>query len=385
MILPKMIMKNAFRRKVRTGLTIVAIGIAILAFGLLRTVLSTMDAGINATSATRLVTRNSVSLIFPLPLAYYEKIRHVSGVKAVSYGNWFGGIYIEEKNFFANFAVNTTSYLDLYPEFMVPEAQKADFLRDRQGFVAGKKLVERFGWRLGDIVTLKGTIYPGNWPFVLRAIYEGRTRTADETQFIFHWDYLNETLKKTYPAMADQVGFYMVGVTDPHISADVAVEIDAMFKNSRAETLTETERAFVLGFVSMSEAIVKVIKVLSLLVIVIIMAVVANTMAMTTRERIGEYAVLKTLGYSGLQIGSLIMGEALVITLAGCLLGIALTYPVADFFTTELAAYFPVFFVEPSTVMLDFGAALIVGVIAAVIPIRQAANIRIAEGLRRIG
>jgi putative ABC transport system permease protein len=234
-------------------------------------------------------------------------------------------------------------------------------------------------------VTLKGTIYPGNWPFVLRAIYEGRTRTADETQFIFHWDYLNETLKKTYPAMADQVGFYMIGVTDPHISADVAVEIDAMFKNSSAETLTETERAFVLGFVSMSEAIVKVIKIVSLLVIVIIMAVVANTMAMTTRERIGEYAVLKTLGYSGLQIGTLIMGEALVITLAGCLLGIALTYPVANIFTTALAAYFPVFFVEPSTVMLDLGAAFLVGVIAAVIPIRQAAYIRIAEGLRRIG
>jgi putative ABC transport system permease protein len=177
----------------------------------------------------------------------------------------------------------------------------------------------------------------------------------------------------------------MIGVTDPHISADVATEIDAMFKNSRAETLTETERAFVLGFVSMSEAIVKVIKILSLLVIVIIMAVVANTMAMTTRERIGEYAVLKTLGYSGLQIGTLIMGEALVITLAGCLLGIALTYPVADFFTTALAAYFPVFFVEPSTLMLDFCAALIVGVVAAIIPIRQAAYIRIAEGLRRIG
>ena len=165
MILPKMIMKNAFRRKVRTGLTIVAIGIAILAFGLLRTVLSTMDAGINATSATRLVTRNSVSLIFQLPLAYYDKIRHVSGVKAVSYGNWFGGIYIEEKNFFANFAVNPTSYLELYPEFMVPEAQQADFLRDRQGFVAGKKLVERFGWRPGRHSDAQGNYLPRQLAF----------------------------------------------------------------------------------------------------------------------------------------------------------------------------------------------------------------------------
>lgn len=385
MILPKMILKNAFRRKVRTGLTILAMGIAILAFGLLRTVLSAWYAGVDASSATRLVTRNSVSLIFPLPLSYLDKIRHASGVRQVSYGNWFGGIYISEKNFFANFGVEPKSYLELYPEFVLPEAQKADFLRDRRGFVAGKKLAERFGWHTGDIVTLKGTIYPGDWDFVLRGIYTGRTQTVDETQFFFHWDYLNETLKKRYPSMADQVGFYMIGVTDPHVSADVAQEVDAMFANSRAETLTETEKAFVMGFISMSEAIVMVIKIVSLVIIVIIMAVVANTMAMTTRERTGEYAVLKTLGYSGLQIGTLITGEALVITLSGCLLGIAMTYPAARFFTTSLGAFFPIFFVEPFTVVLDFGAALLVGLVAAVIPIRQALVIRIADGLRRMG
>lgn len=385
MILAKLIMKNAFRRKVRTGLTILAISIAILAFGLLRTVITTWYLGVEVSSATRLITRNAVSLIFPLPLAYYDKIRHTSGVKKVSYGNWFGGIYISEKNFFANFAVEPRNYLDLYPELIVSEAQKVEFLRDRRGFIAGRKLVERFGWHLGDIVTLRGTIYPGNWDFVLRGIYQGRDKNIDETQFIFQWDYLNEIIKKIYPSMANQVGFYMIGVTDLHLSADVAHEIDAMFKNSPAETLTETEKAFILGFISMTEAIVMVIRIVSLVVIVIILAVVANTMAMTTRERIGEYAILKTLGYSGLQIATLIVGETLVITFAGTLLGIVMTFPMAKIFSNALGAYFPVFNVAPSTFLLDLAAALIVGIAAALIPTRQAIAIRIADGLRRIG
>ena len=385
MILPKMIMKNAFRRKVRTGLTILAIGIAILAFGLLRTVITTWYLGVEISSASRLITRNAVSLIFPLPLAYYDKIRHASGVREVSYGNWFGGIYISEKNFFANFAVEPKNYLDLYPEIVLPENQKAEFFRDRRGFIAGRKLVQRFGWHLGDIVTLKGTIYPGNWDFVLRGIYHGRDKNVDETQFIFRWDYLNEIVKKIYPSMANQVGFYMIGVTDSHLSADVAHEIDAMFKNSPAETLTETEKAFILGFISMTEAIVTVIRIVSLVVIVIILAVVANTMAMTTRERLGEYAVLKTIGYSGLQIATLILGESLVITFTGTLLGIALTFPVAKFFSSALGAYFPVFNVASSTFLFDLLAGLIVGIAAALIPTRQAIAIRIADGLRRIG
>ncbi len=385
MILPKMIMRNAFRRKVRTGLTIFAIAVAVLAFGLLRTVISTWYLGVEISSASRIIARNAISIIFPLPLSYYEKIRHVSGVKEVSYGNWFGGIYIDEKNFFANFAVEPAHYLDLYPEFVLSDKEKADFLRDRQGFMAGRKLVERYGWRLGDHVTLRGTIYPGNWDFVLRAIYHGRNRNIDEPQFIFHWDYLNETLKKTYPAMANEVGFYLIGVRDPHIAGDVAREIDAMFRNSPAETLTETEKAFTLSFISMTEAIVTVIHIVSLVVIIIILAVTANTMAMTTRERIGEYEVLKTLGYTGMDIVLLIMGEALVITFCGALLGIALTFPVARGFSSALGQFFPVFNVKPSTVVLDLGVALVVGITAALIPARRAVFIRIADGLRRIG
>ncbi len=163
MLFLKLLFRNTFRHKLRTGLTILGIAIAILAFGMLRTMITAWYAGVEASSAGRLVTRNAISLIFPLPLNYKDKIRQVSGVSIVSFGNWFGGIYIDEKNFFANFAVEPKSYLELYPEFILPNAESDAFLRDRKGFIAGRKLAEKYGWKIGSTVTLKGTIYPGNW------------------------------------------------------------------------------------------------------------------------------------------------------------------------------------------------------------------------------
>ncbi len=381
----KIITKNALRHKLRTFLTILGVAIAILAFGLLRTVISAWYAGVEASSASRLVTRNSISLIFPLPLSYKDKIRQIDGVKLVSFGNWFGGIYIDEKNFFANYAVEPKGYLTLYPEIIVPEDQKKAFLQDRKGVVAGRILIERYGWKIGDIITLKGTIFPGEWDFVLRGIYTGRDKTVDESAFIFQWDYLNETLKKTTPLRADQVGWYMIGITNPNLAADVAVRIDKTFKNSLAETLTETEKAFQLGFISMTEAIVIAIKLVSFVVIFIIMVVVANTMAMTARERIGEYAVFKTLGFGGWHIARLIFGESLLISLIGCILGIVLTFPAADIFSSSLRTYFPVFNVATKTIYMDIGASVLVGSVAAVFPTWRAIKIRIADGLRRIG
>ena len=381
----KIITKNALRHKLRTFLTILGVAIAILAFGLLRTVISAWYAGVEASSASRLVTRNSISLIFPLPLSYKDKIRQIDGVKLVSFGNWFGGIYIDEKNFFANYAVEPRGYLTLYPEIIIPEDQKKAFLQDRKGAVAGRILIEKYHWKIGDIITLKGTIFPGEWDFVLRGIYTGRDKTVDESAFFFQWDYLNETMKKTTPRRADQVGWYMIGITNPNLAADVAVRIDKTFKNSLAETLTETEKAFQLGFISMTEAIVIAIKLVSFVVIFIIMVVVANTMAMTARERIGEYAVFKTLGFGGWHIARLIFGESLLISLIGCILGIVLTFPAADIFSSSLRTYFPVFNVATKTIYMDIGASVLVGSVAAVFPTWRAIKIRIADGLRRIG
>ena len=381
----KILSRNAFRHKLRTLLTILGITIAILAFGLLRTVISAWYAGVNASSSTRLISRNAISLVFSLPISYLERIRHVEGVKGVSYANWFGGVYISEKNFFPNFAIEPHSYLDLYPEFSLPADQKRAFISDRKGCVAGRKLAERFGWKVGDAVTLKGTIFPGNWEFVLRGIYNGTEKSTDEGQFFFHWDYLNETLRKTIPRRADQIGVLIIGLKNPQTAADTSLAVDTLFKNSLAETLTETEKAFQLSFVSMTEAIVIAIRIVSFVVIIIILAVVANTMAMTARERIGEYAIFKAMGFRSYHIAGMVFGESLFITMTGCTLGVVLTFPVAHQFGALMGNFFPVFIVERSTIYLDIVFSLLVGIISALFPTWRATTIKIADGLRRIG
>src|SRR4030042_4226989 len=385
MFLLKLLLRNAFRHKLRTFLTILSITIAILSFGLLRAFINAWYGAADASSASRLVTRNAVSLIFTLPVSYKDKIRQIEGVKQVSWGNFFGGIYIDEKNFFANYAVDAKSYIELYPEYVLPPDQKEAFLRDRRGFFAGRKLVEKYHWKIGDIVTLKGTYLPGNWEFVLRGIYYGKNENADERVFFFHWDYLNEIMKMRRSGFADQVGFYMVGVTNPNRAAEVAQAIDKTFKNSLAETLTETEKAFVLSFISISNAIIAAIQLVSFVVIVIIIAVTANTMAMTARERIGEYAIFKTLGYSGWRIAGMIIGESLLITPIGGFLGLAITFPAAKVTGKLLANYFPIFRVPEEIILMDLAASIIVGLAAAIVPTWRALKIRIADGLRRIG
>jgi len=381
----KLIIRNALRHKLRAVLTVVGVAIAILAFGMLRTLVSLWYLGVEASSASRLVTRSSISLIFSMPISYKERIRHIQGVADVSTMNWFGGIYVSEKNFFPNFAVEPKSFLKLYPEFILAEAEKKNFLTDRRGAVAGRKLALKHGWKIGDRITLKGTIFPGEWEFVLRGIYSGAQKSTDETQFFFQWDYLNERMRQTVPRRADQVGIFVVGVARPDQAAEVSEEIDATFKNSLAETHTETEKAFQLSFVAMTEAIMIAIQIVSYVVIVIIMVVAANTMAMTARERIAEYSTMKVLGFKGYHIAGTVFGESLFIAVLGGLAGVLLTFPAAGLLERELSQFFPVFQVATSTVILQFAAALLVGLVAGIFPTWRGATIRIAEGLRRIG
>ena len=381
----KLIIRNAFRHKLRAILTIIGVAIAVLAFGLLRTLVGLWYLGAENASATRLVTRNAISLVFSLPISYKDRIRQVPGVKSVSWGNWFGGIYIDEKHFFANYAVEPKSYLDLYPEFVLSPDQKKDFLLDRKGCIVGRKLADLYGWKIGDLITLKGTIFPGQWEFVLRGIYKGAEKSTEERVLLFQWDYLNESMKKTIARRADQAGFYMIGVAKPELAAEVATSVDAIFRNSLAETLTETEKAFHMSFISMTEAIMVAIQIVSYMVIVIIMVVAANTMAMTARERIVEYATMKTLGFGILHIGGSVFGESLLISGLGGVLGALLSFPAALWIETELAQFFPSFSVSPLTIILEMAAALLVGLVAAIFPTWRGGTIRIADGLRRIG
>jgi putative ABC transport system permease protein len=236
-------LRNAMRHKLRTTLTVVGLVVAIVAFGLLRTIVDAWYAGANASSSARLVTRSSVSLVFPLPLTYADKIRKVDGVTGVAWANWFGGVYVTERNFFPQFAVSE-SYLGLYPEFVLTPAERHAYDTDRQGAIAGRKLAAKYGWKVGDQIPLRGTIFPGTWTFNLRGIYDGAEEGTDTSTFYFHFDYLNETIKKQYPGRGDQTGVFIESLRNADDAAPVSAAIDATFRNSLAETLTETEKAF---------------------------------------------------------------------------------------------------------------------------------------------
>ena len=385
MHLLKLIFRNIFRHKLRTDLTVLGIVVAIVAFGLLSTVVDAWYAGANASSDARLITRNAISLIFPLPINYREKIRQVDGVKIVSFGNWFGGVYKEPKNFFPKFAVDPATYFRLYPEFIISDAERAAFARDRRGAIVGRKLAERYGFKLGDSIPIIGDIYPGNWQFVVRGIYDGRDAKIDTSQMFFQWQYLNETVKTKFPRRANQTGIYFIEIKDPSMAATVSRDIDKVFKNSLAETLTETEKAFQLGFIAQTEAIVVAIRIVSYVVILIILAVMANTMAMTARERLSEYATLKVLGFGPGFLAALIFGESLMICAIGAALGILFTFPVAAWFGAQVGTLFPVFEISRETLLLQIACAIVVGVIAALVPSHRAASVKIVDGLRSIG
>lgn len=380
----KLILRNALRHKIRTGLTVIGLMIAVLAYGLLQTVIDAWYAGADAASKTRLVTRSSISLAFTLPVSYEARIRAIEGVNTVARSVWFGGIYKEPKNFFPQFAVSA-NYLDLYPEFVLPEAERQAWLRDRKGALVGRQLADQYGFKVGDVIPLRGAIYGGNWEFVVRGIFDGSDDTKITRQMLFHWTYLNEWLAARPARRANQVGVYLIGIDAPDRAAAIARAIDAEFQNSVAETLTETEQAFQLSFVSMSNEIIAAIRVVSYVVILIILAVMANTMAMSARERTAEYATLKALGFGPGFIALLIFGESLAICAVGGGAGLWLTPYAAAGFKTAAGGIFPIFSVSQATVIMQIVCAVAVGIAAAIVPAVQASRVRIVEGLRAVG
>ncbi len=380
----KLVARNVFRARLRSTLTIVGLVIAVLAFGLLQTVVRAWYAGSDAASATRLIARNAISLTFSMPVYYREKIRAVPGVTGVSVSNWFGGIYKEPKNFFAQFAVDAPTYFPMYPEFIFDPDEYAAFLRDRRGAVVGRQLADLYGFKVGDTIPLKSAIYPGNWEFTVRAIYDARDETTITRQMYFHFDYLNEQIKKVFPRRADQAGVFVVSIADSSASADIARTIDAEFKNSLAETLTETEKAFTLAFVAMIETIIVAIEGVSYVVILIIMAVAANTMAMTARERLSEYATMKALGFPPRTVALMILAEAMLLAALGGAIGMLLTPPVVQVFHAATISVFAKMPLVPQTFYLQAACALVVGLVAGIVPAVRASRVRIVDGLRHV-
>lgn len=382
----KLIFKNAFRHKLRTLLTILGITIAIIAFGLLRTVVTIWDSSVDATMANRLITRQAISFIFPLPVSYQEKIKSIDGVSNVTFATWFQGVYKDKNNFFARIAVDVETFFDVYPEFLIDAQQLENFKKQRNSCVIGADIAEQYKLKIGDPMTLEGDIYPGRWDFVIAGIYKGKNKNTDETQMIFHWNYINERMKVESPIRANEVGWYIVQIKDPNKSAIISEQIDALFRNSSAETKTETEKAFAQNFVASSGAIISAMNVMSFAIIGIIMLVVANTMIMSARERTREYAILKTLGFSAKHLFVLILGESLLISLIGGSIGISLIFPIVQGFEQAMPkGIFPFFFVEPITIFWAIVSIIFVGFISAVFPIQKALSTRIVDGFRFVG
>jgi putative ABC transport system permease protein len=355
---------------------------------MIRTLIQAWHAGVEASAKDRLITRNATSLVFYLPLSYQDKIARVPGVARVGRANWFGGEYKEERFTFDQFAIDE-NWLDVYPEFSYSAEAREAFLKDRRGALIGRDVANQYGLKVGDTVQLKGTIFPGLWEFTVQGIMEGRDAKTITRILLFNWDYLNERNKAELNRQVDQPGIFVIQLKSGANPAIVAKEIDALFANSYAETLTETETAFQQSFVSMSGAIITTLNVVSGVVVLIILLVLANTMFMAVRERYREYAILKAIGFKRAQIRTLIFGEALILVAGGLLLLTLILLPIflspPEKILGPLNVFFPIFALAPSTVLAVLVVALVLGTISAAIPYRDIVQARVTDGLRRLG
>ncbi len=386
MFILRLIGKNLLRHKLRSLLTVLGITIAVLAFGLMQTVVTAWNAGVAASAANRLIVVHSVSFIYPLPLSYRQRIEKIPGVRTVSWANWFSGVYIDESQFFARMAVDPQNYFDVFPEFIVSDSVLAEFRRQRNGTIIGAQIARQYKLKVGDIMPMEGDIYPGHWEMKVVGIYRGRDKGTDESQMLFNWNYLDQSLLETQPSRAGRVGWYIVDIADPDDRARISAAIDTLFANSPAETKTQTEKEFQQSFVSMSSAILTAINIVSIVIIGIILLVLSNTMVMTARERFREYAVLKTLGFSGPRLVGMIGGESLFIACLGAAIGILLTFPLSAVIEQGLpAGWFPVFNTEPLTLILAVASAVLSGIVAALVPVIRTLRMSIVDGLRQVG
>lgn len=376
----RMIWKNAIRNKRRTILTILSISVCIFLLSTLRTVVTELYRDVGSTNSLRLIVRNAVSIFLPMPERYGQKIRQIPGVVAVSAGNWFGGIYTDQKDFFANFACEPAAFFQVFSEVKIPPDQAQAFINERRAAIAGRKIVQKFRWKLGDNITLDSPIYRRKLEFVLRGIFTGNENW--ESNFFFHREYLEEAMGRP-----GRVGHFWMRVDSPESVTRVAQAIDETFHNTDAETKTETEKAFLLSFISMWGNIKALVLWISIAVVFTILLVTANAMAMAVRERTREIAVLKALGFSRGKILILLIAESTLITFIGGLLGSVgarLLYRAVDMSRVS-GGLFQAFRVTPETVFLGILIAFVIGIVSVMVPAYHAARLTVVEGLRHTG
>ena len=378
----RIIIANLFRKKVRLLLTLGSFAVALFLFVFLAVVRDAFNRGADVAGADRLVIINRTSIINLIPLSYRDKILRIPGVKYVTHNNWFGGIYQDEKNFFPQFVIDPQNQREVFPELIVPDDQWAAFLKDRQGAIAGARTAERFHWKIGDRIPIKTTLYGGgSWEFNLVGIYHGKRPQDDETQFWFQWDYFEE---KIPDAVKGQIGWYVLRVNNPDDSVRIAKAIDAEFANSPNETKTETESAFAGNWVKQFGNIQFLIVSIGTVVFFTLLLVTGNTMAISVRERTSELAVFKAIGFSDRAVLFFVLAEALVIALAGGLLGLLAAMVMIPALGKALTGLLPSMVLSRSMLVFGVLMAVLVGLASGLLPGLSAMHMRVVNALRRV-
>jgi putative ABC transport system permease protein len=378
----RLIFANLLRKKIRLLLTVGSFAVALFLFAFLAVVQDVFSRGADIASADRLFVMNRTSIINPLPLAYRDKMTRIPGVKMATHDNWFGGIYQDEKNFFPQFVIDPENQRQVFPELIVSDGEWQNFLKDRQGAIVGARTAQRFGWKIGDRIPLKTTIYgAGSWEFNIDGIYHGKRPQDDETQFWMQWDYFREHVPD---ALKGLVGWYVVRVESPDDAVRVSKSIDAAFANSPYETKTETESAFAASWVKQFGNIRFLIVSIGMVVFFTLLLVTGNTMAISVRERTAELGVLKALGFSGRKVLFFVLAESLVIALAGGLLGLLLAVVAMPILANALSGMLPQLVLAPSVFVLGFVTALVIGLASGLLPGLGAMRLQIVNALRRV-
>jgi len=377
----RIIFANLKRKPVRLLLTIGSFAVALLLFSLLGVVRGAFILS-DVASANRLIVINRTSIINLIPLSYRDKILRIPGVTYVTHYNWFGGIYQKEENFFPQFVIDPENQRQVMPELVVSDDQWNAFLKDRQGAIAGAKTAERFGWKIGDRIPIKTTLYGGGaWEFNLVGIYHGKRPQDDETQFWFQWDYFEEHIPQ---AVKGQIGWYVLRVQDPDDAPRVAKAIDTEFMNSPNETKTETESTWIANWVKQWGNIQFLILTIGSVVFFTLLLVTGNTMAISVRERTSELAVFKAIGFSDRAVLFFVLAESITIALIGGLLGLLLAKLFIPFLAKALSSMLPNLILSWGILGLGLATALLVGLLSGLLPGLGAMRLRVVNALRRV-
>ena len=375
--------RNLMRRPVRTILVFLATTIAFLLFGILMILKTAFGMGVEIAGADRLMMINKMGFIQPIPVSYVEKIRAVPNVKLVTHASWMGGIYQTETNNVFQFAVDPETYMAMYPEFKLPPDQMKAWLADRQGFIAGKDLADRFGWKIGQKIPIRGTFNRPKfgdgvtWEFNLAGIYDGEPG-VDKTQFLFRWDYLDES--RTFAQ--GNVGWVMIKVDDAARAGETARTLDKLFENSSNETKTDTEGAMAQSFANQVGNIGAMVTGISAVVLIMVLLIAASQMSLAVRERTNEIGALKAIGFGDTQVLVLILVESMTLSLLAGGLGLGLAW-MLSLGGDPTGGFMPIWMLRPEYIVLGFGLAALVGLIAGALPAIGAGRLPISVALRR--